>query len=305
MVRTTSRSVPTVETPNGGPRWGVSAAAAAVVMIQTPRGCAVTGGTVLSASGDAPAGFPAGRLYDGDTLRGPVGEGPNGATLLSLKLFGNFSQPPGVYQNRAQVQQPWEDSVGVATVYPMHQDVALDVELVERHRCGDLHAFDEVYGRFAEMVYNLSLRLAGNREEAADLTQEVFLRIYRHLGSFGGRSTLKTWVFRIAINHCRDRLSRHVPNMQSIDGDPEGGGVTLADPARGPEELAVAADQGRRVTEGLSRLPQVFREAVVLRDLEGLSYEEIAEVLGVRVGTVRSRIARGREHLRLLLEKGL
>ncbi len=222
-----------------------------------------------------------------------------------MKLFGNFSQPSGVYQNRAQVNQPWEETVGVATVYPMHQDVALDVELVERHRCGDFQAFDEVYGRFAEMVYNLSLRLAGNREEAADLTQEVFLRIYRHLGSFGGRSTLKTWVFRIAINHCRDRLSRHVPPMQSIDGDPEGGGMTLADTARGPEELAVAADEGRRVTAGLSRLPQVFREAVVLRDLEGLSYEEIAEVLSVRVGTVRSRIARGREHLRLLLEKGL
>jgi RNA polymerase sigma-70 factor (ECF subfamily) len=185
----------------------------------------------------------------------------------------------------------------------VHQDVALDVDLVARHREGDIQAFDEVYGRFGEMVYNLSLRLAGNREEAADLTQEVFLRIYRHLGSFGGRSTLKTWVFRIAINHCRDRLSRHHPVMQSIDGDPEEGGATLADPGRGPEELAVAADEGRRVMGGLSRLPAVFREAVVLRDLEGLSYEEIAEVLGVRVGTVRSRIARGREHLRLLLER--
>jgi RNA polymerase sigma-70 factor, ECF subfamily len=224
-----------------------------------------------------------------------------------LKIFGNFPKPPGVYQNRAQVDRPWEDSVGVTSVYPaVHQDVALDVELVERHRCGDVQAFDEVYGRFGEMVYNLSHRLAGNREEAADLTQEVFLRIYRHLGSFGGRSTLKTWVFRIAINHCRDRLSRHHPVMQSIDGDPEeGGGVTLADPMRGPEELAVAADEGRRVMEGLSRLPTVFREAVVLRDLEGLSYEEIAEVLGVRVGTVRSRIARGREQLRLLLERRL
>ena len=81
--------------------------------------------------------------------------------------------------------------------------------------------------------------------------------------------------------------------------------MVLADPARGPEELAVAADEGRRVMAGLSRVPQVFREAVVLRDLEGLSYEEIAEVLGVRVGTVRSRIARGREQLRHLLEKGL
>jgi RNA polymerase sigma-70 factor (ECF subfamily) len=224
-----------------------------------------------------------------------------------LKILGNFSSRPPVYHHRAQADQPWEDPVGAVTVYPtLHQDVAHDVELVERHRRGDIHAFDEVYERFGEMVYNLSMRLAGNREEAADLTQEVFLRIFRHLGSFGGRSTLKTWVFRIAINHCRDRLSRHHPVMQSIDGDPEeGGGMTLADPGRGPEELAVAADQGRRVAEGVSRMPQVFREAVVLRDLEGLSYEEIAEVLGVRVGTVRSRIARGREQLRHLLERGL
>lgn len=194
--------------------------------------------------------------------------------------------------------------MGVATVYPAvhHHDVALDVALVERHRCGDLQAFDEVYERFGEMVYNLALRLAGNREEAADLTQEIFLRIYRHLGGFGGRSTLKTWVFRIAVNHCRDRLSRHVPAMQSIDDRYEEGTVSIADPSRGPEDLAVAADEGRRVMVGLARLPQVFREAVVLRDLEGLSYEEIAEVLGVRVGTVRSRIARGRDQLRDLLE---
>jgi RNA polymerase sigma-70 factor (ECF subfamily) len=224
--------------------------------------------------------------------------------LFILKRLGNFLSAPGVYQTRARVTPPREESVGVATVYPaIHHDVALDVELVERHRCGDLQAFDEVYGRFDDMVYNLAYRLAGNREEAADLTQEIFLRIYRHLGSFGGRSTLKTWVFRIAVNHCRDRLSRHFPVMQSIDDGMEDGGVPIADPARGPEELAVAADEGRRVTEGLARLPQVFREAVVLRDLEGLSYEEIAEVLGVRVGTVRSRIARGREQLRLLLER--
>jgi RNA polymerase sigma-70 factor (ECF subfamily) len=221
-----------------------------------------------------------------------------------LKKLGNFSDAPAVYQNRAQVDPPWEESVGVATVYPaVHQDVALDVALVERHRSGDLQAFDEVYDRFGDMVYNLAARMSGSREEAADLTQEIFLRIYRHLGSFGGRSTLKTWVFRIAINHCRDRLSRHFPSMKSIDDDVEDGGVPIADPGRGPEELALAADEGRRVSEGLARIPPVFREAVVLRDLEGLSYEEIAEVLGVRVGTVRSRIARGRDQLRALLER--
>jgi RNA polymerase sigma-70 factor, ECF subfamily len=192
--------------------------------------------------------------------------------------------------------------VGVATVSAVVHDLEVDVELVERHRCGDARAFNEVYTRFEEMVYNLAFRLSGNYEEAADLTQEIFLRVYRHLGSFGGRSSLKTWIFRIAVNHCRDRLSRWRPLTQPLGDDPGEGEVAYADPSRGPEELAVAADEGRRVAEGLAKLPPVFREAVVLRDIEGLSYEEIAEVLGVRIGTVRSRIARGRDHLRALLE---
>lgn len=194
--------------------------------------------------------------------------------------------------------------MGVATVSAVVRDLDLDLELVERHRYGDVRAFNEVYARFEEMVYNLAFQLSGNREEAADLTQEIFLRVFRHLGSFGGRSTLKTWIFRIAINHCRDRLSRWQPATQPIvDETGEGGGAVYADPARGPEDLAVAADEKRRVFQALTRLPQVFREVVVLRDLEGLSYEEIAEVLGVRIGTVRSRIARGREQLRALLER--
>jgi RNA polymerase sigma-70 factor (ECF subfamily) len=192
--------------------------------------------------------------------------------------------------------------VGVATVSAVVHDLEVDVELAERHRSGDTRAFNEVYARFEEMVYNLSFRLSGNYEEAADLTQEIFLRIYRHLGSFGGRSSLKTWIFRIAVNHCRDRLSRWRPLTQPLGDDPGEGEVAYADPSRGPEELAVAADEGRRVTEGLARLAPVFREAVVLRDIEGLSYEEIADVLGVRIGTVRSRIARGRDQLRVLLE---
>lgn len=179
---------------------------------------------------------------------------------------------------------------------------SLDLELVERHRVGDRYAFDEIYARFGEMVYNLALRMSGEAEEAADLAQEIFLRVYRHLDHFEGRSALKTWIFRIALNHCRERLSRFRPQTQPIRGEGEEGGVALPDPHRGPEELAVAADESRRVGLALARLPEPFREAVVLRDLEGLSYQEIAEVLRVAVGTVRSRIARGRDQLREFLE---
>ncbi len=179
-----------------------------------------------------------------------------------------------------------------------------DLELVERHRVGDPRAFDEIYGRYDHMVFGLALRLAGSDDVAADLTQEIFLRVFRHIAQFRGRSSLKTWVFRIAINHCRSCLGRRRLPMQPLPegAEEERGSTALPDPARGPEELAVAADEGRRVTVGLANLPASFREAVVLRDIEGLSYEEIAEVLGVRIGTVRSRIARGREQLRTFLE---
>ena len=91
-----------------------------------------------------------------------------------------------------------------------------DAERIRRAREGDERALDELVRKYHRSVYNLAYRLAGNREEAADLTQEIFLRVFRHLGSFGGRSTLKTWIFRIAINHCRDRLSRWHPLTQPI-----------------------------------------------------------------------------------------
>jgi len=179
-----------------------------------------------------------------------------------------------------------------------------DLELARRHSRGDPRAFDEVYAGYAAMVYNLALRLSGDGDEAADLTQEVFLRVYRHLGSFSGRAALKTWIFRVAVNHCRERLSRFRPLTVPLGEEADGPGTArVADPRRGPEEQAVAADLGRQVAQGLARLPAPFREAVVLRDLQGLSYQEIAAVLGVRVGTVRSRIARGREQLRALLDR--
>lgn len=184
-----------------------------------------------------------------------------------------------------------------ATVY------SADLDLVERHRQGDARAFDEVHSRFFEMVYNLALRMSNEPEEAADLSQEIFLRVFRHLGGFAGRSSLKTWIYRIALNHCRGRLAgRHRWSFLRLFEEGEVTSEPLPDLSRGPAELAEAAEDGLRIEEGLRHLPVEFREAVVLRDLEELSYEEIAEILGIRIGTVRSRIARGRDRLRTWLE---
>lgn len=173
-----------------------------------------------------------------------------------------------------------------------------DMDLVTRHRYGDEEAFAEVYAGHERMVYNLALRLLGDPEEAADLSQEAFLRIYRNLHRFRGRSSLRTWIYRVALNSCRSRLSRRRKRRvvwsdarpERVEGVP--------DTRRDPEERALATDVGQRVEVALAHLPAAYREAVVLRDLEGLSYREIAAITGRSVGTVRSRIARGRERLR-------
>lgn len=183
----------------------------------------------------------------------------------------------------------------------------VDSELAERHRLGDRSAFEEIYREHAAMVYGLAHRMAGSAEQAEDLTQEVFLRVYRHLGRFRGGSSLKTWLYRVTLNHCRSRLGRKrfatQPLREEHGGDDEGAtAAELTAGGRSPEEQALARDASRQVARGLREVKPVFREALVLRDLEGLSYEEIAEVLEVRIGTVRSRIARGRDQLRVALE---
>jgi len=177
-----------------------------------------------------------------------------------------------------------------------------DLDLATRHRYGDTKAFEEVYSRFAQMVFNLAYRMSGRAEDAEDLAQEVFLRIYRHLGRFNGRSALKTWVYRVTLNHCRSKLGRRRYPTQPLAEENDGEGARLIDEGRSPEDQALANDAGRQVLAALRQVKPVFREAVVLRDLQGLSYDEIAEILKVRIGTVRSRIARGRERLRIVLE---
>lgn len=177
-----------------------------------------------------------------------------------------------------------------------------DLELVELHRYGDPAAFEEIYRRHAEMVFNVALRMTGDAEEAADASQETFLRVHRYCARFRGRSSLKTWIYRVTVNCCRSRYRKNQSwKNRFLSGSLEKV-EQLPDTRRGPEARTLARDRGEAVMQSLRRLPAPFREAVVLRDLEGLSYEEIAGVLGVRIGTVRSRIARGRDRLRILLE---
>lgn len=177
-----------------------------------------------------------------------------------------------------------------------------ELELVDRHRYGDPEAFEEIYGRFSSLVYNLALRMSGDPEQAADLSQEVFLRIYRKLDGFRGGSSLKTWIFQVTLNCCRSRLRRRKLRRLVAPEEEEETLESYADPRRGPEERAAVRELQGELLRRLTALPVTFREAVVLRDLQEMSYREIADVLGVRIGTVRSRIARGRERLRAAME---
>jgi RNA polymerase sigma-70 factor (ECF subfamily) len=190
--------------------------------------------------------------------------------------------------------------VSLSVPVPLERTADADLELARRHLAGDETAFEEVYRRHSELVYNLCRRLAPSAADALDLAQDVFLRIHRHLGRFAGRSTLKTWIYRVAVNQCRSRLGRRLPPTEPLE-DRLGRGDRWPAPGPDPEQDAARAEQGRRLEEALARVPMRFRAAVVLRDVEGLSYEEIAGILGVPSGTVRSRIARGREALRIAL----
>lgn len=171
---------------------------------------------------------------------------------------------------------------------------------VGKFRAGDPHAFERVVRTHYERVFRLCLRMTGSPADAEDLTQDTFLRIHRKAAHFRGDSDLSTWIYRIAYNQCLDHLRRRRRRpADSLDGYEESG-RSLPDPASGPEEHAFARVEAQRVRAALASLPEEYRAVVILREIEDLSYEQIAAVLRCPVGTVRSRLARGR---RLLIER--
>jgi RNA polymerase sigma-70 factor (ECF subfamily) len=178
-----------------------------------------------------------------------------------------------------------------------------EAALVQRCAAHDEDACAELVNEHQRMVYQLSLNLLGDHNEALDLSQEVFLRVFRTIHSFRGASQLRTWIYRIVINQARNRQRwwrrRHKSQQVSLDdhirdhGDlPEAGNGCSPDRMLGQKVLA------ERIRVALDRLPFDQRTALILREVDGLSYEEIGFSLGIAVGTVKSRLARAREALR-------
>src|SRR5947209_2059242 len=182
-----------------------------------------------------------------------------------------------------------------------------EAELVTELQAGSETAFDWLVTHYHAPVYNLILSMLGDTSDAADGTQEVFLKAFRGIRNFRQGSSLKTWLYRIAIrealNHKR-WFKRHLQKNVSIDAQPEEGKarIEIEDLAATPFEQLAAQEIQVTVQGALQQVPDVFRIAVILRDLEGLSYEEVSEVLECSVGTVKSRILRGRRALKDLLE---
>lgn len=173
--------------------------------------------------------------------------------------------------------------------------------LIERAAKGDGQAFSELMTAQEGRMYAVALRMCGHREDAQDCLQEAMLRIYRSISSFKGQSSFATWVYRITMNTCLDELRRSKRRKaSSLDERIEAGWAPVEDMDT-PEHHAMRSEQRRALDRAIQELPEDMRSAVVLRDIQGCSYDEIAGILGTNVGTIKSRISRARARLREIL----
>lgn len=171
-------------------------------------------------------------------------------------------------------------------------------KLIERASGGDPAAFNTLMAAHEKRMYAVALRMFANREDAQDCLQEAMLRIYRSIGNFKGQSSFATWVYRITMNSCLDELRRKKNKQSTSLDDLLDQGWAPADEGATPEKHAMRSELRRELKRAIHELPEDMRSAVILRDVQGFSYEEIAQVLNVNVGTVKSRISRAREKLR-------
>jgi RNA polymerase sigma-70 factor (ECF subfamily) len=211
----------------------------------------------------------------------------------------------------------WEDTDlqadltmgNVASALVLQSDEAA---LIEELRAGSEEAFSWLIARYHQPIFSLLARTVQDRADAADLTQEVFVKVFRGVGSFHGESSLRTWIYRIALREASNQRrwwTRHRQQEVTMETEMTDGSTgapvllrdQLIDPSDSPYELAAQAQTRERVEAALAQVPEPFRTTLILRDIEGFVYEEVAEMQGVNLGTVKSRLVRGRALLKTLL----
>jgi RNA polymerase sigma-70 factor (ECF subfamily) len=197
----------------------------------------------------------------------------------------------------------------LASALTLHvEEAALIAEL----QAGSEEAFSWLITRYHQPIYSLLARTVRDPADAADLTQDVFVKIFRGIGSFHSESSLRTWIYRIALHeglnqrrwwrrHKQQEVTIEMETVDCESGEPTRLKEMLVDPGDSPYEMAAHNEARDRVEAALRQIPEPFRMALILRDIEGFVYEEVAEMLGVNVGTIKSRLARGRACLRQLL----
>lgn len=194
----------------------------------------------------------------------------------------------------------------LAGVIGIHPEEAA---VVEQLKAGSDEAFAWLIARYQQPLYSLIYRILPNPSDAADITQEVFVKVFRGIGRFHGEASLRTWIYRIALHEALNQRrfwTRHGKREVTIEGDEPGQGEeqhpgigeSLVDKQESPFEAAAHAEIAAQVEAALREVPEPFRTVVVLRDIEGFGYEEIAEILNANLGTVKSRLMRGRAHLK-------
>ena len=184
-----------------------------------------------------------------------------------------------------------------------------EVQIVQRVLQGDVNAFEKLVLEYEKNVYAITQRMTGNAEDAADMTQETFIKAYNSLSSFRGDSKFSVWLYRIATNVCldflRSRSRKPTVSLSMEDDDGEEVELDIADESQSPERLLERGLTRDAVRRGLNALSPEYRQILLLREIQGLSYEEISDVLTLEVGTVKSRIFRARKRLcAFLLEDG-
>ena len=197
----------------------------------------------------------------------------------------------------------------IASALTLHtEEAALIAEL----QAGSEEAFSWLITSYHQPIYSLLTRTIRDPSDAADLTQEVFVKIFRGIGSFHGESSLRTWIYRIALHeglnqrrwwrrHKQQEVTIEMEIVDCESGEPARLKEMLVDPGESPYEMATHTEARERVESALRQVPEPFRMTLILRDIEGFVYEEVAEMLGVNLGTVKSRLVRGRACLRQLL----
>jgi RNA polymerase sigma-70 factor (ECF subfamily) len=242
-----------------------------------------------------PVAGPGGNLRGGGGVYGIVGGGTLDLTLVAHTTIG--------------LQFDTGFNAGKATAPAACAQE--ERELIARLCDGDEAAYETLIERFEHPIYNLVSRLTNDPGDAPDVVQEVFLKVFRNVQSFRGQSSLKTWIYRIAVNESRNHrrwFGRHRSReiaLQPVPGDTHSYLDWLPDPARSPMELAMDRERETLIEAALAEINPHYRAALVLRELEGLSYDEIADILQTSLGTVKSRILRGREALRQRLTERL